>query len=165
MKLSFTDQKMFLSNVNGRAELHGEEREPAGDIKLEVDCSNDTLSEFHPSLKSALYHFDGARPADLSDEGKRGEPGYLPHLKLQQLTPPLKWQDEMIGVAVAIRQGKQEVALSECKVNGFAFEPKDGGTISLVFRVQAHPQEKDFGRLMMWVQSEVRVDITPEELE
>lgn len=164
MKLSFKDTKMLLVNVNARAELHGEEREPAGDIKLALDCSNDALSELHPALKSALYGFDDARPADLVDEGRRGDAGYLPHLKLPQLVPPLKWQDEMSGVSVAIRQGKVEVALTECKINGVAFEPKDGGSIHLVFRVQCHPSEKDFGRLAIWTQSEVEVDVVPEDL-
>ena len=44
-----------LVNVNPRAEKHGDENALACDLKFEIRASNDVLSEFHHSLKSALY--------------------------------------------------------------------------------------------------------------
>ena len=44
-----------LSNLNLRAELHGEETKVAVDLKFDMKLSNDVLSYFDPSLKSSLY--------------------------------------------------------------------------------------------------------------
>ena len=163
MNLIFHQQKMFLANVNVRAEVHGEEREPAGDLKLECDIPNDVLTELHPALKGMLYYFDDARPADLVEQSKKGEPGFLPHLRIPDLVGPLKWGEEMTGVRLTLHQGKSELVLLDCKVNNVQFEPKDGGTIALQLRVQAHPGEKDWGRLCSLTQSEVTVSITTPE--
>lgn len=159
MKLSFQGQKFLLANINARSELHGEEREPAGDLKLTSDVPNDVLSELHPSLKSALYHYDDARETDLADRGKRGEPGFLPHLRFRELEGPLKWSGEMLGAAVEIGVPgvRERIRLEACRVNGVQITPKDGGTVGFSIRIQCHPDERAFGRLCTLAQQEVEV--------
>ena len=161
MDLSFSHQKMLLANVNVRSEVHGEEREPAADLKFECDVSNDVLSELHPALKALLYHFDASRDADLADRGKKAESGFLPHLRFQALGAPLKWEGEMAGalVSVGVAGTKRSIELSPVKVNGVAFEPLDGGVVRLSFRVQCHPSERDFGALATLAQAEVEVTL------
>ena len=161
MDLSFTDQKMLLASVNARAEVHGEEREPAGDVKLEADLPNSCLSLFHPTLKSLLYCFDSARPQDLADQGKAHEPGYLPHLRFPNLVSPLRWDAEVANaqVTISVPGVRGEIVLSSCKVNKFEFTPHDGGTVSIAMRVQCHPDEKAFGKLSVIVQQEVSVTL------
>jgi hypothetical protein len=163
MNLTFNDQKAYLANVNIRAEIHGEEREPAGDLKFELDVANDVLSELHPALKSTFYHYDEARPADLADQGKRDEVGFLPHLRLPELSGPIRWSEEMDRMKLTVRQGKAEIVLSDVKVNNVQFEPRDGGTVAFQFRVQAHPDARAFGALAVLVQTEVTISLEPME--
>ena len=165
MKLTFTNQKMLLASVNARAEVHGEEREPAGDIQLEADLPNDVLNVFHPGLKGLLYHFDRGRERDLADQGRAHEAGFAPDLRLPNLGHPLKWEEEIPEAMVTVRVAgtKTEVVLTPVKVNKFQFSPLDGGTVSFSMRVQYHPSEKEAGKLAMLVQQEVDVTLEPHD--
>jgi hypothetical protein len=158
LKIQFKGQKMLLANVNVRAEVHGDDREPAGDLKFEVDLDNGFLGEFHPALKSTLYHFDESRERDLADQGKRHD---APDLRMPQLQAPLKWDEEMLGAKCRIREigAKSDVGLDPVRVNNWTIEPREGGTCSVSFRVQCHPDEKIFGKLAMLVQQEVEVTL------
>ena len=102
MRIELANQKMLLAHYNARSEVHGEDREPAADIKLEMDTTNDFLIQLHPTLRQALFHFDSARDAegktDLADKGSDA-----PHLRYAALVPPLKWNEEMAGADVTIR--------------------------------------------------------------
>ena len=161
MNLAFANQKMLLASVNARAEVHGEEREPAGDVALEADLSNDILNIFAPGLKGLLYYFDPEKERDLADQGKATEPGFMPDLRFPRLGGPLKWDEEIPEARVTIRVAgtKKEVVLAPCKVNKFALTPLAGGTVQFEMRVQAHPEEKQFGVLSVLVQQEVEVTL------
>lgn len=169
MELTFTGQRMLLASVTARSEVHGEDREPASDVGLKADVPNDVLAVFHPDLKAAMYRFDESRPQDLVDQGKSREPGYLPHLKFPMLRTPLNWDGEIVNAKVKIRRlgepEKNDVILTPAKVNKFAFELHDGGTVGLSFRVQYKPDEAQAGKLAMLVQQDVEVslEILPEE--
>ena len=161
MKIEFTKTKMKLANVNPRAELHGEEREPAGDLKLEVDCPSEVLANFHPALRSLLYYHDERRQRDLADQGSAQDKNFAPDLRMPLLGSPLKWEEEMLGASVTLCQpgSRSAIALEGCAVNNFAITPLEGGTISLAFRVQAHPDSRAFGALCTLVQQDVEVTI------
>lgn len=161
MNLTFTAQVMLVVSVTARSEVHGQDREPASDVGLRADLPNDVLSIFHPSLKGALYYYDDARPKDLADQGKAHEPGFLPHLRFPQMGVPLGWDDEIPNARVTIKQKGESkgVILHPAKVNKFAFEPMDGGTVTLSLRVQYKPDERQAGRLAMLVQQEVEVTL------
>ena len=164
MKLEFTNQQMKLAHVNVRSELHGEEREAASDIKFEANLPNDILSELHPSLKSALYHYDTGRQ-DIADQGKKPEAGFLPHLKFDKLAGDLKWNDEMTGatIAILVPGSKKAIQIEDGKVNNVKLTPKEGGTVAFSFRFQCHPDEKIFGALATLVQSDVNVTLSGAE--
>lgn len=161
--LKFTDQRMLVASVTARSEVHGAEREPASDVGLEADLSNDVLNIFHPGLKSLLYYFDKEKQRDLADQGRATEPGFLPDLRMPDLLPPLKWQGEIVNARVTIgvpgAAEKNRVVLTDAKVNNFQLTPRDGGTVQLKLRVQYHPDEKQAGKLAMLVQQEVEVTL------
>lgn len=165
MDLKFTNQRMLLASVNARAEVHGEEREPAGDVGLDAQLPNDVLNVFHPALKGLLYQFDKGRERDLADQGRAHEAGFAPDLRLPRLGLPLKWADEIANAKVTIRvPGEAKaVVLQPVKVNDFKLTPLDGGTVELHMRVQYHPTEKEAGKLAVLVQQEVEVSL--EQLE
>lgn len=52
------NQRVHITHVGNRIEMHGDEHVIATDIKIEVKVSNDMLSEFHPTLKSFLFERD-----------------------------------------------------------------------------------------------------------
>jgi hypothetical protein len=163
MNLRFDKRTMLLASVNARSEIHGDERQGAGDLGFSAKLPNDILSELHPSLKSALYYLDKAKPGDLVDQARVDEPGYLPHLRYPEIGSRFKWEVEMADVTVEIT-GKdgREVKLTGAKLNDINFAPLDGGTVDFKFRIQAHPDAKQFGKLCAGlIQTEVTVTVTP----
>ena len=161
MKLTFANQKMLIASVNARAEVHGQEREPAGDVGLDAQLPNDVLNVFDPALKGLLYQFDKARERDLADQGRAHDVGFAPDLRLPKLGTPLKWTDEIAWAKVTIRVPGEtkEVVLQPAKVNDFKITPLEGGMVEFHMRVQYHPEEKQAGKLAMLVQQEVEVTL------
>lgn len=161
---SLEKQNAKLTAVNPRAEIHGEERVPAVDLKFEIKTSNDILSEFDPSLKHSLY-----RKPDASDTQQQliDEPGHMPVARFP-LMGPIKWGKEFMGYDGRIFwgvSGKDDIVLEDCQVDGFRFECQDGGTVVMSFRVICHPSEKSMGKLCGLVQQDVEMTLTPPEGE
>lgn len=153
---SLQNQSAKLSSVNPRAEIHGDEHVMAADIKFEIRVSNDVLSEFDPRLKASLYQKANAAQVELIDE-----PGHLPSLKFPMMGP-VSWSSEFVGYEAVIHygiNGDADIHLSDCEVDKFTFEPQDGGTVIVRFRVIAHPKSEDLGRLCEMIQQEVSMSL------
>jgi hypothetical protein len=60
------NQTARLTSVNARAEIHGEDRKPAFDLKIEASMANDALIDFHPELRQFLFKKDDT--PDLVDQ-------------------------------------------------------------------------------------------------
>lgn len=152
---SLSNQAAKLTSVNPRAELHGQDKKLAVDLKFEIKVSNDVLSEFDPSLKPALYKKSDAQ-GDLIDE-----PGHLPALKFH-LMGAIKWGKDLAGYETIIHygvSGAQDIRLIECQVDNFRFDCQDGGTVAVSFRVIAHPEPTELGRLCEMIQQEVEMSL------
>lgn len=159
---SLKEQNAKLSNLNLRAELHGEEHKIACDLQFEIKVSNDVLSEFDASLKSAIYRAADAGDAPIDDMFK-DQPGYLPKIKFP-LMSPFKWGYENAGYAVTVHlgvSGKADILMILCKVDKFRFDCQDGGTVIVCFRVIAHPEPDDIGRLSEMIQQELSITLQP----
>lgn len=156
---SLTNQNANLTNVNPRAELHGEDKHLAADLKFEIKIGNDVLSEFDPSLKSSFY-----RPAEAGEGDLLAtQPGNLPKLKFP-LMGPVKWGKEFAGYEIVVHygvSGAQDIRLIDCEVDNFRFDCQDGGTVVLAFRVIAHPEPVELGRLCEMIQQEVEISLVP----
>lgn len=160
--LSLTETDVTLVNVNPRTERHGEDPVLAADLKLSFKTSNDILSEFHPSLKSAFYGKQGGSQGELVDD-----PGHLPELRFPQLGR-VKWEKQFTGYELRFHwgaSGKDDIVLEDCKVDKFAFDCLDGGSVVFSFRVQAHPDEKQVGRLCALIQSTAMISLIPPEAD
>lgn len=161
--LELNEQKAKLSSVNPRAELHGDDKVTACDLHFELRMSNDVLSFFDPSLKSALYRKpDASEQAELIDE-----PGHLPALKFPQMAA-IKWGKEFAGYALHIPygvSGKDDINLTDCQVDEFKFDCQDGGTVIVGLRIIAHPEQGDLGRLCGMIQQDVEITLTPPEAD
>lgn len=157
-------QMVKIRNLNPRSELHGDEYKLAVDISVEVKVSNDVLSEFHPTLKSFLFEKDEnpkQNELDLADANR------LTKLRFPMLSP-LKWGWEGEGYELFVEHGVSRnsgVLMIDCKVDHFVFEPQEGGSVSVKFRVIAHPREDDIGKLASLIQQEVGIELEPPSAE
>lgn len=158
--LELTNHTAKLSSVNLRAEIHGEEKKPACDLKFETVCGSEVLAYFAPELRSTLFKKN--ENPDLADQATENE---LTELRFPKLGP-LKWGWEGTGYSLTIDYGmggKSNVKLSDCKVDGVKIEPMTGGSVALSFRVIAHPDAKDTGRISELIQQDVTIDLTAPE--
>lgn len=146
-----------LTNVNGRHEKHGDENVFAADLELAADFSNDVLAEFAPALRSCLYERD-----DDGDLDARGQDRPT-KLRFPKLVQPLKWDDEIVGATVTIDYGFTPLTFELVQVNKFRIELKEGGTVTVQFRLQLRPTEEQVAKLLMRLDSEVAVTIEPPE--
>jgi len=150
-----------LSSVNPRAEIHGEERKPACDLKFEVTCANDVLIHFHPELRSLLFKKD--EQPDLIDQAQPTEA--LTALRFPKMGT-IKWDWQGIGYKLTIDYGmggQSNIVLGECEVDSMRIDPMNGGSVKLGFRVICHPESKQMGQLCELIQQEVEISVTPPE--
>lgn len=153
---SLANQAAKLTSVNPRAEIHGQDHVMAADLKFEIKVGNDVLSEFDPSLKSSLYKKADGPQGELIQEA-----GHLPSLKFP-LMGPVKWGKELSGYEVVVHygvSGKGDIRLLTCEVDQFRFDCQDGGTVVVGFRVIAHPESVELGRLCEMIQQEVELSL------
>lgn len=154
------NQRVHITHVGNRIEMHGDEHVIATDIKIEVKVSNDMLAEFHPTLKSFLFEHDEnpqQNELDLSS-GDR-----ITKLRFPLLAP-LHWGWEATGYQLFVAYGisrNSGVLLNDCTVDRFVFEPQEGGTVSIRCRVIAKPREDDIGKLVSLIGQENEIELTP----
>lgn len=152
-------QQVKLSHVNVRNEMHGEDHVTATDIKIEVKVSNDLLAEFHSDLKHFLYlKDDSPDQSELPLDANRATKLRLP------LMGPLKWGWEGAGYHLTVEHGINEasyIKLGDCEVDHIVLHPQEGGTVAIVFRVIAHPESEDIGKLCTLIQQEVGITLEP----
>lgn len=155
-----TNHKMKLSSVNPRAEMHGEERKPACDLKFDVDCASDVLIHFHSELRQMLFKKD--ETPDLVDQA---QPDALTALRFPRLGT-LKYDWEGTGYTVTIDYGlgeKSNIIIGDCTIDGLRIDPMNGGSVKIGFRVICHPESKQFGQLCELIQQDMEVTVTPPE--
>lgn len=156
----------FISRTN----KHGNERVPAATLQLVYRSSNDVLSEFNSDLKASLYrrpHNDEGDMADQADT-RLDDPGYLPCLKYPNMKNKVSLADKIIGATVTIHHGiggKSDLALDECIVDKFQFDPQEGGTVVVSLNVACMPSAGQAGELHMKQDQDVVVTITPPDAE
>lgn len=157
MNFDLEQQECVLENFNPRREIHGEDPQPASDLKFIANLSADVLALFSPTLRFCLFHKVGA--ADDPDMINRITE--RPNLRFPKLKP-LGWDDEMVGAHVTVDHGlggKSDLNFEDCKVNNFTIEPAEGGRFTLTFRVQCHPGEREAGKLYLAQGQKVTVTI------
>lgn len=155
--------KATVTNINPRAELHGEDTFLACDVSLTLHTSNQIMDELAPGLKAAFYQGEPRQNSD-PQSGLDLVDDYLPHLRF----PCIKrfgWTFDGTGYEVVIHgePGVADIVLTGCKVNQIKLEPQDGGSVKLSLRIQAAPSESLIAQLCHHIQNEVDVTITPPE--
>lgn len=115
---------------------------PGQALKFEMTISNDVLSMFDGQLRTALYTKSAASPK------KQGELDGMAVTDLPNLTgigahvKRLPWAQEFTGMRLTIDYGMgaasgSNLELLDCTVYGFTFQPKEGGSVLMKFKLDA----------------------------
>lgn len=157
------NQTVKLSNVNLRAEKHGDETRAAVDLKIEATCPSTALISFHQELRQHLFKKDDN--PDLVDQVIVGDG--LTVLRYPKMGA-IKWDWEGAGYKGVIDYGlgdeKSNIHLGEdLKIDHFVIEPINGGSVSIAFRIIAHPTKEDIGKLSELIQRDIDLQLTPPE--
>lgn len=152
-------QTVKLSNLNPRAEKHGEDTKPALDLKIEVTCASAILAYFHPELRQHLFKRDDN--PDLVDQVIEGDG--MTALRYPKMGA-IKWDWEGAGYRATVDYGMggvSNIVLDEVKIDHFTIEALNGGSVSIAFRIIAHPDADDVGKLCEFIQREIVLDLLP----
>lgn len=156
---SLQQAKVVLEHINVRTERHGDEKEPAADLKIRMNTGNEILSEFHPTLRSMAYK---------SDEGQTEIEGVEPAFSVRRfgdLIERLRLKYELVGADVSIEFGTGNAAsnidMQTVDVNGFNVELMEGGSVVTMFRVQCRPSGEQIKRLYELLGHEITMTVTP----
>jgi hypothetical protein len=155
------NQSVKLANVNPRAEKHGEDTKTAVDIKIEASCPSSVLIHFHPELRQHLFKKD--ENPDLVDQVTDGEG--LTALRYPKMGG-IKWDWEGSSYTAIVDYGMggdSNITLGDVKVDHFTFEPQNGGSVLVTFRIIAHPDSDDIGKLCEFIQRDIDLTLTPPE--
>lgn len=160
MQFNLTKTAAKLNSFNIRAEKHGDENVPAGDLKLTIKAANTILDIFDADMRTALYKNTAAQQGQGEVEGVAPT---LPNLRFANLDCPLKFKDQCAGYKLTIDWGIREdsaLVLEACQVNNFQATLEEGGTVELSFRVQiSNPSADVIGKLGVQVQHEITIDL------
>lgn len=159
MSLEFNLEKhnAKVAHINLREEKHGEEAVVAIDVKITADVPNDFLSYLAPTLKWSLYDKQPGQGELIPDDK------HLPHLRYPQLGE-IKWADEMASATIVIHGAKEEYDMElTADVNNLKLEPKEGGTVSIVFRIQLLPTAGQSAALVGYLGKDVKMSVRPAE--
>jgi hypothetical protein len=154
-----------MTSKNDRIEKHGETDVLACDLEFRWETANDQLALFSPTLLSSIYM------ADPDMDRKKG--GALPGVEktLTKLKNPeiktYKWDGhEIVGGKFLIHgvvSGK-DMTFGEANVGKWRIDPREGGTVNILFRVQINPEHKQRGHLMdLLEQGTCTISVIPPE--
>jgi hypothetical protein len=153
---SLKNQRAKLCNVNCKPELHGEYHVTATCLTIEFKAPNVILNDFDPELMPSLYRkaSEGAQETLID--------GHLPELKFP-LLGPLNYGWEGAGYHAMIEYGAtgNNIQLPMSDLDNFRFEPADGGTVAIKFRVVCKTDALNNGRLIDMQQQEININLEP----
>lgn len=157
------NQTVKLANVNLRAEKHGDDTRAAVDLKIEATCPSTALIHFHSELRQHLFKKDDN--PDLVDQVVENDG--LTILRYPKLGA-LKWDWEAAGYSAVIDYGLGDAESNidlgnDLKLDHFVFQAINGGSVGISFRIIAHPDPDDIGKLSEFIQRDIELKLTPPE--
>lgn len=156
---SLTRERFLVAHMNVRTEKHGDERKPALDLKFEATMANAVLLKLHPGLRDALYVPDAQRDIENDYGRKLRFPmmGAIPY-DLEIPRTKLRIHD--------VDSEDNDLVLIDGKTNKFKIMPKEGGSVTISFRVQfSQPDEDAIAALSRVLQQTVPISLACEAAE
>ena len=119
----------LLQNINLRPEQHGDEYEPALDVKFTCECGSD-MAYF------LLGGEKGGKPLDFWV-------GKYKDIRFHGLSGGIGSKAEFDDCDVKFKN----VTMKNVKVNKFTFQPQNGGKVLVTLRVQLNPTDAQLTKL------------------
>ena len=154
MSFQLKNKKARIVSVVPVAEVHGNSREVACEIKLETSVSNDFLDKIGPSLKSFLYVKDKSAIDLISQD----DPDHKTHLRYPEMVQPIKW-DMKCEVDLTIGPDPNPMKITTAELGSLRVEAIEGGMVGLTFLIRGYPEEAQFGALCKLTGCEVPISI------
>jgi hypothetical protein len=153
-------ERCLLAHMNVRTEMHGDERDPAVDLKFEFSSANNLLSKLHQDLRATFYCGDANQDMVTPDN--------MPHLRFPFMGP-VPWELEIPRTRLRIHDAdkpENDIVLGGGKTNKFKLVMKNGGTVEWSFRCQfSKPDEDIVAKLMRALNQRVPVSLECAEEE
>lgn len=160
---SIPTRTVSFDHMSFHDEKHGDETVQAIALKFAFDAPNSLLDAFAPGLRKSLF-----RAAEAGDAQELFEDAeHMPHLRFPKL-PAFRWDEEMVGREVRIAYGIDEdraIEFDEATVDKFAFDLKEGGSITVTFRVKARPSAEQVAKLFTLKGHEVDITVDPARVQ
>jgi hypothetical protein len=163
MQFALSKHPAKIDSFNPRAEKHGDENVPAGDIKFTLKGHSSLLDLFDPSYRPFLF-----RKADSSGD----QPSLIEGDNLTALAKPklksLRLDEDFPGYVLEIGSGLdigKPLRLSDVELSGWIFEAIEGGSVGITFSATVHGDADDFGELCQQIQNVVDVTLEPPKAE
>lgn len=157
-QFALANQSATLTSFNPRSEQHGDEPQPAADLKFAVAMESALLAMLDPELRHALYCKRADVDNDLADQAHEA-----PNLRFPKLDA-LRWKHEIIGARLIVHHGLggiSDLVIDGCNVNKFSVDAQEGGTVIVGFRVQCKPNELTCGKLCLLIGEDVEITLEP----
>lgn len=157
---SIPTRTVEFQHMSFHDEKHGDETVQAIALKLAFDAPNTLLDSFAPGLCASLY-----RAAEPGDAQELFDGEHKPHLRYPKM-PTFRWEEEMIGRRVVVGFGISEdsaIRFEEATVDKFSFALKEGGSVTVTFRVKARPSAEQVAKLFELKGHDVDLTVEPGE--
>jgi hypothetical protein len=145
-------------HYSNRAENHGGEPVPAGDLSLQFDLPSAALEHFDSGLRDAMFR----KPLSGEQQDMLGD-GYTA-VRFPRLAP---WvlDEEFPGYEIAIggcMNLTEPLRLVDVNLKGFVFEPLEGGSVRVKCKAQVHPGDaEEAGALCFAVKNAIALTLVP----
>lgn len=161
-------KRATVSNVNVRAEKHGDESVIATDVNLEVDLECGALNQFDKGLTAVLF-VKPRNGAQKNLDGVDDAAADGPALRFPGVLEAIQLSKECAGYSAQIvwgdLAGSVNLKLADCRVHKFSAKAKQGGTVELRLQIQSRPDAPTIGQLAALIQKEVTVTLAPPAVE
>jgi hypothetical protein len=156
--LHLQNHPALCAHYSNRAENHGGEAVPAGDLSLTFNMESRKLEEFETGLQAAFFRqpHGGEQPQLIGDGFTAVR---FPRLK------PIELAEEFPGYRLELGgelELDEPLVLIDVNLKGFVFEPLEGGSVKVSCKAQVHPSdEAEAGALCFSVKKSVSLTLIP----
>lgn len=140
---------------------------PGAKIVLEMALPNHALSYFDGHLKGALFTKASGGAPPQGDLAGVDQVSDMPSLSgIGAKVGTLRWNHELTGYELTVDQGiggkRSDLGIEDCKLSGWKFTPKEGGTVIIKVNVESqNVSEPQFGKLANLKSRDIEILLTP----
>ncbi len=153
----------LLQSLNVRTENHGDGLARAIDLKCVMDLPNTWLDQLDPALLDMLFKPVEQEEAQTPLEGVA--PVQKPLLRSHRIKFPMALELDYSGYQLTVDRGlggTSNLVLQEVSLNKVFINCKEGGTVELIFRLQASNVGDDvIGRLSSYLKANMFIALSP----